>query len=153
MTQELKGDLWFEMLQMFIEEQLLHFASQTILNTLSLEVRIILSNYGMLKSIWKVVNLKLHLTSSNLLLDILIQFERSFSIQITTTNAFQLVVKMVFTYGNSLEMSQLNNQFKKKLKLIKRLNHHWKRSKKSWRVTKKVRPKIVRILKKRTFRK
>ena len=153
MTQESKVDHWFETSLMFIEEQSHLFASQTILNTLSLEVRTILSNYGMLKSIWRVANLKLHLTSSNLLLDILIQFERSFSIQITTTNAFQLVVKMVFTYGNSLEMSQLNNQFKKKLKLIKRLNHHWKRSKKSWRVTKKVRPKIVRILKKRTFRK
>ena len=108
---------------MFIEEQSHLFASQTILNTLSLEVRTILSNYGMLKSIWRVANLKLHLTSSSLSLDILIQFERLFSIQITITNAFQLVVKMVFTSGNSLEMYQLNNQSKKKLKLIRRLNH------------------------------
>lgn len=153
MTHESKVDHWFETLQMFIEEQLHHFASQTIQNTLSLEARTILSNYGMRKSIWKVANLKLHLTSSNHSLDILIQFERSFSTQIKTTNAFQLEVKMVFTYGNSLETSQLNNQFKKKLKLIRKLNHPWKRSKKWWRVIKKVKPKIVRILKKRTFRK
>ena len=56
--------------------------------------------------IWSKVNLKLLLIISNLLLVILSQYEKLSLIRITTPNAFQLLVKMEFIFGNSSETFQ-----------------------------------------------
>ena len=105
-----------------IEELSPHFLIQIMENLWSLEAKTTWWSFGMLISIWTQHVLKQVLFTFNPLLDILIQLEKWFLIQITINNAFQLEVKMEFTFGNSLEMLQSKKLKKQKFNLLWRKN-------------------------------